>query len=148
MLSLLVVTALFGDASLVTARLWSQKKPLAATAAPAVFFTDVEAGPTRGGPGGLGIPIAIFGTGFGASRGRSTVTINGREVAAYLSWGKNAANNNGLDMIVAQPGGSVTSGAIIVSVGGRDRAMLCWCGAGTSTMTKSGSVIRSASRVR
>lgn len=87
--------------------------------APAVLFTDVVTGPTSGGPGNLGVPIAIFGTGFGATRGSSRVTIGGVDVGSYLVWGANNALNTTLDMIVVQPGAAVSGGAIAVTVGGR-----------------------------
>lgn len=86
---------------------------------PAILFTDVITGPTTGGPGNLGVPIAIFGTGFGASRGSSAVTIGGVPVASYLVWGANNALNPTLDLIVVQPGPTVTGGAIVVTVGGQ-----------------------------
>lgn len=86
---------------------------------PAVHFVDVESGPTTGGPGNLGVPIAIFGSGCGASRGSSRVTIGGVEVASYLVWGTKNALNPTLDAIVVQPGPAVTGGAIVVSVAGR-----------------------------
>ena len=87
----------------------------AATAAePTILFVDIEAGPTTGGPDDLGIPIAIFGTGFGTQRGDSVVTIGGVEVAAYRVWGERNAENPLLDMIVVQPGMGVTGGAIVV----------------------------------
>lgn len=88
-------------------------------APPAILFTDVQTGPTTGGPNNLGVPIAIFGTGFGATRGSGTVTIGGVEVAAYLVWGQHNALNPTLDLIVVQPGPSVPGGAIAVTVGGR-----------------------------
>ncbi|MEQ1515714.1 MAG: choice-of-anchor Q domain-containing protein [Usitatibacteraceae bacterium] len=90
-----------------------------AIANPAILFTDVESGPLTGGPGGLGVPISIFGKGFGVSRGDSKVTIGGVEVAAYNTWGANNANNQTLDMIVVQPGSNVLGGAIEVTVAGR-----------------------------
>lgn len=86
---------------------------------PAVLFTDIDVGPTTGGPGNLGAPIAIFGSGFGASRGTSTVTIGGVEAASYLVWGAKNAHNPTLDMVVVQPGPAVTGGAIVVTVAGR-----------------------------
>ena len=86
---------------------------------PAILFTDVITGPTTGGPGNFGVPIAIFGTGFGATRGASTLTIGGVAVASYLVWGANNALNPTLDLIVVQPGPSVTGGAIVVTVGGQ-----------------------------
>lgn len=90
-----------------------------AAPAPAVLFADVESGPVSGGPGNLGVPIAIFGKGFGAERGPSRVTIGGVEVARYWVWGTNNAHNPTLDMIVVQPGGAVRGGPIVVEVNGR-----------------------------
>lgn len=86
----------------------------------AVLFIDVESGPTSGGPNNLGAPIAIFGKGFGASRGSSRVTIGGVEVASYLVWGQNNAHNPFLDMIVVQPGPAVTGGPVVVNVNGNN----------------------------
>ncbi len=103
-------------------------------ARPAVLFTDVVIGPATGGPGNAGVPIAIFGRGFGASRGASTVTINGIEVATYLQWGENNAVSGMLDMIVVQPGASVTGGAIVVTVNGV-------ASSGNATFTPSGGAI-------
>lgn len=89
------------------------------TAPPAVLFVDIDAGPVSGGPGGLGVPIAIFGHGFGAARGNSRVTIGGVEVGSYLVWGSGNAQNPTLDMIVVQPGPATTGGPIVVEVGGQ-----------------------------
>ena len=89
-----------------------------APAGPRIVFTDVDAGPTRGGPDGLGVPITIFGTGFGRERGDSRVTIGGREVARYVSWGTQAAANPRLQTVVVQPG-PTTGGTVQISVGGR-----------------------------
>jgi hypothetical protein len=86
---------------------------------PALFFADVEAGATRGGPGNQGVPISLFGKGFGATRGSSRVTIGGVEVASYLAWGTGNAANPYLDMIVAQPGPLAAGGPIVVTVGGK-----------------------------
>lgn len=85
---------------------------------PRVFFTDVEAGPVTGGPNNLGVPIAIFGKGFGAAQGTSRVTIGGVEVAGYPVWGTDNAHNRRLDMIVVQPGAKVKPGPIVVTVNG------------------------------
>jgi hypothetical protein len=90
-----------------------------AFADPAILFTDMESGPLTGGPNNLGVPISIFGKGFGATRGTSKVTIGGIEVAAYNTWGINNANNQTLDMIVVQPASGTLSGAIVVTVGGK-----------------------------
>jgi hypothetical protein len=86
---------------------------------PHVFFTDVDAGPVRGGPDNLGVPISIFGRGFGGSRGNSRVTIGGVEVAGYMVWGEHNAHNKMLDLIVVQPGPKIQSGPIVVTVSGR-----------------------------
>jgi hypothetical protein len=86
--------------------------------APRIFFTDVAAGPTNGGPNNLGVPISIFGKGFGEQRRNSRVTIGGVEVASYLIWGTNNAHNKALDMIVVQPGSKVAAGPIVVTVDG------------------------------
>lgn len=85
---------------------------------PRVFFIDVEAGPVSGGLSNFGVPISIFGKGFGNERGASRVTIGGVEVATYLVWGSGNAHNKMLDMIVVQPGAKVKPGAIVVTVNG------------------------------
>ncbi len=87
--------------------------------APFVLFTDVESGPNTGGPGNNGVPISIYGKSFGATRGKSKVTIGGIEVAGYLVWGENNAHNPTLDMIVVQPGANVKGGPVVVTVNGK-----------------------------
>jgi hypothetical protein len=84
--------------------------------APEILFTDVEYGPKTGGPNNLGVPITLFGKGFGASRGSSKVTIGGVEVGSYMVWGQNNAHNTTLDMIVVQPGENVSGGAIQITI--------------------------------
>ncbi len=91
----------------------------ASSAGPAILFMDVDSGPKTGGPGNQGIPISIFGKGFGAAQGNSRVTIGGVEVSSYLVWGSGNAHNPGLDMIVVQPGPNVTGGPVVVTVGGQ-----------------------------
>lgn len=113
------VSDLSGQASADAVRFVLEGGTPVATADPTVLFTDVAAGPVRGGPDNLGVPITVFGRGFGALRGDSKVTINGVEVARYLVWGQNNANNNALDMIVVQPGAVVSAGPVVVTVGGR-----------------------------
>jgi Chondroitinase B len=88
------------------------------TVPPRIFFVDVKTGPAKGGPGNLGLPISIFGKGFGMTRGNSRVMIGGYEVAGYLVWGSNNAHNRDLDMIVVQPGLVRSGGPITVIVGG------------------------------
>jgi len=95
------------------------EQSLAAVSPPALFFTDLESGPNTGGQDDLGVFITIWGEGFGASRGNSTVTLGGHEVGRYVVWGADNAAARGLDMIVVQPGPTTTSGDLIVTVGGR-----------------------------
>ena len=88
-------------------------------APPTILFADIESGPTTGGPNNRGVPIAVFGSGFGSAHGTSSVTIGGIEVASYRVWGTHNALNPTLDMRVVQPGPNVTGGAIRVIVGGQ-----------------------------
>ncbi|MBI4673616.1 MAG: IPT/TIG domain-containing protein [Chloroflexi bacterium] len=86
---------------------------------PRLFFSDIESGPNTGGQDNLGAFITIYGEGFGAQRGDSTVTIGGREVARYVIWGEDNAPARNLDLIVIQPGPNVTTGELVVTVNGR-----------------------------
>lgn len=88
------------------------------TPAPALLFTDITSGPNTGGQDNLGVFITLYGEGFGAQRGSSTVTIGGMEVAKYVLWGQDNAVARKLDSIVVQPGPNALSGDIIVTVGG------------------------------
>ncbi len=88
-------------------------------AGPRLFFSDLESGPNVGGQDSLGAFVTIYGEGFGASRGASTVTIGGREVAKYALWGQDNAPARKLDRIVVQLGPRVASGHIVVTVGGK-----------------------------
>jgi len=88
------------------------------SANPRLFFTDLESGPNTGGQDNLGAFITLYGEGFGATRGSSTVTIGGVEVANYVIWGQDNGVARSLDMIVVQPGPDAVSGNIIVTVDG------------------------------
>ena len=92
--------------------------PPVAGLGPRLFFTDLESGPNTGGQDDLGCFVAIYGEGFGASRGNSTVTIGGREVAKYVIWGEDNAARK-LDAMVVQLGPNVASGNIVVTVNSR-----------------------------
>jgi len=50
---------------------------LPAQSPPRIFFSDLESGPNTGGQNNKGVWVTIWGKGFGAERGRSTVTIGG-----------------------------------------------------------------------
>lgn len=92
---------------------------VAHAAGPVLFFTDITSGPKTGGQNNLGAFISIYGEGFGALRGSSTVMIGGAEVANYAIWGEDNAVARKLDMIVVQPGSAVASGNIVVTVNGK-----------------------------
>lgn len=87
-------------------------------ATPVLFFTDIVSGPVTGGQDDLGVFITLYGERLGAQRGASTVTIGGTEVANYVAWGEDNAVARSLDMIVVQPGGSVSTGDVVVTVNG------------------------------
>jgi hypothetical protein len=62
--------------------------------------------------------VTLWGEGFGAAQGGSTVTFGGVEAARYVSWQQDVGAR-GLDRIVVQPGPGALSGNVVVSVGGR-----------------------------
>ncbi|KAB2963844.1 MAG: hypothetical protein F9K16_05735 [Thermoanaerobaculia bacterium] len=92
--------------------------PAGAAAQPRLLFSDLESGPDTGGALNLGVFVTLFGEGFGAAQGNSTVTFGGAEVARYVSWQQNAGAR-GLDRIVVQPGAAAVSGNVVVTVGGQ-----------------------------
>jgi len=53
---------------------------------PAIFYSDLEGGPKSGGENGNGAYVTIYGHGFGAERGTSTVDVGGGKAAAYPIW--------------------------------------------------------------
>jgi hypothetical protein len=85
---------------------------LSAQTAPRIFFSDLESGPNIGGHMNKGAWVAIWGKGFGAERGASTVTIGGGLASAYPVWtdGK----------IIFQLGPAAKTGNILVNVKGKD----------------------------
>ena len=50
---------------------------LAQSAPPSLFFSDLESGPNTGGQNNKGVWVTIWGKGFGATQGTSTVTVGG-----------------------------------------------------------------------
>ncbi len=76
---------------------------------PLIFYTDVTSGPNSGGEHNDGSYLTIFGVHFGATRGTSTVTIDGRPVSQYILWS---------DTKIGVQIGHVSSGPIVVSVRG------------------------------
>lgn len=87
-------------------------------AAPVILFTDILSGPNTGGKNNNGVFLCIYGNDFGATQGSSIVEINNTEVSAYEYWGASDTAPSHYDKICVQPGSSVTTGAIKVTVGG------------------------------
>src|SRR5580765_3669583 len=75
---------------------------------PRIFFSDLESGPNIGGQNNHGVWVTIWGKGFGAARGKSTVTIGGGEAAGYPIWTDTK--------ITFQLGPAAKTGDIVVSV--------------------------------
>lgn len=84
--------------------------PLARAAQPTAIFTDLQSGPNAGGQNNQGAIVTVYGFGFGATRGTSTLTIGGAQPAAYLLWSDNK--------ISFQVGNSAITGNIVVNVAG------------------------------
>ena len=78
---------------------------------PRLFFSDLESGPGSGGQGGKGAFVSIWGAGFGATRGSSTVTIGGGAADNYPVW----TNTK----ITFQLGAAAATGNIVVHVSGK-----------------------------
>lgn len=53
---------------------------------PSIFFSDLDSGPNTGGQKNRGAWVTIWGKGFGAARGSSTVTVGGGAAADYPIW--------------------------------------------------------------
>jgi hypothetical protein len=73
---------------------------------PRVHFSDLESGPNSGGGNDAGAFVTIYGNGFGAARGDSSVTIGGGTVADYPVWSDSR--------ITVQLGHAATTGDIRV----------------------------------
>jgi len=80
-------------------------------APPRIFFSDLESGPNTGGQNNRGVWVTIWGKGFGAERGASTVTIGGGPAAEYPIWSDTK--------ITFQLGPAAKSGPIVVKVKGK-----------------------------
>jgi hypothetical protein len=84
--------------------------PLARAAQPTAIFTDLQSGPNAGGQNNQGAIVTIYGFGFGATQGGSTLTIGGASPAAYLLWSDSKVS--------FQLGNSANTGNIVVNVAG------------------------------
>src|SRR5579859_4992419 len=94
--------------SLSLALLLALPLALPAQSPPRIFFSDLESGPHIGGQKNLGAWVTIWGKGFGAERGASTVTIGGGAAADYPIWTDTR--------ITFQLGPAAKTGDIVVSV--------------------------------
>jgi len=84
----------------------------AQTIPPRIFFSDLESGPNTGGQKNHGVWVTIWGKGFGAERGSSTVTIGGGAAAEYPIWTDTR--------ITFQLGPRARTGPIVVSLKGKN----------------------------
>jgi hypothetical protein len=85
----------------------------------ALFYTDLADGPNTGGENDNGVPITLYGVGFGASRGTGSVTLGGGSVAAYVSWSDTK--------IVVQPGSGTSTGNFVVTNNSGQSTTGCIC---------------------
>jgi len=76
---------------------------LAFAAFPAIFYSDLESGPNRGGQNNKGAFVTIWGKNFGATQGSGNVSVGGGQADNYPVWsdtkisfqlGPNAATGN------------------------------------------------------
>src|SRR5579864_4078039 len=82
------------------------------TLLPRIFFSDLESGPNIGGQKNRGVWVTIWGKGFGAARGSSTVTIGGGAAADYPIWSDTK--------ITFQLGPRAKTGPIVVNLKGKN----------------------------
>jgi len=75
------------------------------------FFTDLTSGPGTGGQNGKGAFVTVYGNGFGASQGTSTVTVGGGAVDSYPIWTGTR--------ITFQLGSAAQTGNVVVNVAGK-----------------------------
>src|SRR5258708_570810 len=80
----------------------------AQSAHPRIFFSDLESGPITGGQNNKGAWVTIWGKGFGATQGTSTVTVGGGAADNYPVWSDTK--------ITFQLGANAKTGNILVNV--------------------------------
>ena len=83
---------------------------LAQSADPRIIFSDLQSGPNSGGANNKGAVVTLYGFGFGASQGTSSVTIGGVSADNYLQWSDTK--------ISFQLGNSAVTGNIVINVPG------------------------------
>jgi hypothetical protein len=79
----------------------------ALSAQPRLFYSDLESGPNSGGENNGGAFVTIYGGSFGATRGRSFVTIGSGRASAYSIWTDTR--------ITFQLGNAAATGSIVVN---------------------------------
>lgn len=82
---------------------------------PRLFFRDIDSGPKTGGKDNKGVWVTVYGVGFGASQGMSTMTIGGGAVDNCPIWGEDWL---WYQKITCQLGASVATGNIVVTTSG------------------------------
>jgi hypothetical protein len=82
--------------------------------APVILYTDLVAGPVKGGENDLGAYVSIFGRNFGAAAAQAHVFFGTREAAAYRYFGPSKGLPD-VQQITVQPG-PVGAGSLSVSV--------------------------------
>jgi len=75
---------------------------------PHLFFSDIVSGPVSGGQNGKGAFVTVYGNGFGAVQGSSTVTIGAGTADNYPRWSANK--------ITFQLGAAARTGDVVVHV--------------------------------
>jgi IPT/TIG domain-containing protein len=88
------------------------------SAAPVVFFTDLDSGPNSGGEGGGGAYVRIYGLNFGAAQGSSTVTVGGGAVTVKRWEDLWMTGDRNLEVLTVQLTSSSATGAVVVTVNG------------------------------
>lgn len=81
--------------------------PLISWAKPVLFYSDIISGPNTGGQDNKGVFVRVFGKGFGASKGASTISVGGGLVANYPAWSDTE--------ISFQLGANAKTGSIVVT---------------------------------
>ena len=87
-------------------------------ATPAIFYSDLTAGPNTGGENNNGVYVTIWGAGLGATQGTSTITVGGGAVANVKTWTTYTRFGSTFEMICFQLGSSAVTGNIVITVGG------------------------------
>ena len=82
----------------------------AQSAPPRIFFSDLDSGPSAGGQNNTGVWVTIWGKGFGATQGTSTVTVGTGAAANYPLWSDSK--------IIFQLGANAKTGNVTVNVPG------------------------------